>query len=34
MIGGQCIDLANEDKSNYSLDEILKLNETGKRHVF
>ncbi len=26
MIGGQCIDLANEDKSNYSLDEILKLN--------
>ncbi|MDE7337427.1 MAG: polyprenyl synthetase family protein [Clostridia bacterium] len=26
MIGGQCIDLANENKQNYSIDDIMKLN--------
>ncbi|MDE6758220.1 MAG: polyprenyl synthetase family protein [Clostridia bacterium] len=26
MIGGQCIDLSNEDKSDYSLDEVMRLN--------
>ena len=27
MIGGQCIDLSNEDKSNYTLEQIMHLNK-------